>query len=313
VYYYSPSENAFAVELADGSDPREFGTDVLSQIPIVAGGPGWSPNGEWFAFSIFPNNQVPSGFAVHLSNTERVRTIENFAITRGIYWSPDGRYLLVAGNQDPCNLPPQCSRVTYWLIDVEDDVVLAWLDFRFGERSPGQTPVEWSLENGQVTFYEKEAFPNAATTLTSYYRITMRDDGTVVKQPITREEWQSLFNEEESLPNYGEVELVSPSGRYLIVDAPDELTDTQSGDVVELPAPEFDLPGAVRLVAAQWDASEEWVLLGYNVWSGGVDAVSVVNVDGTGYRELTTCGFAPACVGWLPDNVDVAQIPSAAD
>ena len=104
---------------------------------------------------------------------------------------------------------------------------------------------------------------------------------------------------------------MSPSGRYTI-SGTGQLSNIQAGSVVELPTPDFGFDQNSRLIKAQWDASEEWVLLGYNIWSSsGVDGVSIVGSDGRNYRELTTCGFAPACVGWLPENVDVAQIPSA--
>jgi len=312
LYYYSTSEDAFMIERADGTDRHILGADLDLNAGQIEG-LGWSPNGQWFAFQAY-GEQGLAAQVVRLNDDNQPDSIEAFVqlgMTADIIsWSPDGRYLLSRGQQSLCDMN-ECTRLMYWLIDVENDSVAAWLDFRLGERGPGHTPIEWSVEEGWVRFFEKEAYVPTETTLSSIYRITMYTDGRVTKEPITREEWQILFQEELPLTNTDDIQLLSPSGRYVITNQPDELLDTVSGMVVTLPVPEFFTQIPFQLINAEWSTNEEWVLLRYNVYGTGLDGTSVIRTDGTSYRELSTCGFAPACVGWLPANVDVSQIPLA--
>jgi hypothetical protein len=72
--------------------------------------------------------------------------------------------------------------------------------------------------------------------------------------------------------------------------------------------PNFGFDGTVNLYDVQWNDSEEWAFIKYNIWSGGVDGVSIISLDGSTYRELTTCGFSPACIGWLPSSVIISNL-----
>lgn len=53
IYYYSDFLNAIVVERADGTDSRVLAQGVLDETEswISAYGPGWSPSGEWFAWT----------------------------------------------------------------------------------------------------------------------------------------------------------------------------------------------------------------------------------------------------------------------
>ncbi|MCQ3930137.1 MAG: hypothetical protein DPW16_06725 [Chloroflexi bacterium] len=55
IYYYSPSQKAFVIERADGSENRiltnyAFPEEVVGEFWII--GPGWSPSGNWLAWTI---------------------------------------------------------------------------------------------------------------------------------------------------------------------------------------------------------------------------------------------------------------------
>jgi WD40 repeat protein len=66
-------------------------------------------------------------------------------------------------------------------------------------------------------------------------------------------------------------------------------------------------------VSGQWDSSGDWILVGYEFCAAGCSygtgRVSIYHPE-TGYiRELANCGGHPTCVGWLPDRVNLAELP----
>jgi hypothetical protein len=308
VYYYSEPQNAFRIEQANGQEQHLLPVELTSEYGMV-GGPGWSPDGEWFAWGFFQGGYENwlQGEVVHIDGITRLRTVELFNHIDWMYWSPDGEFLLVPGSFQLCIESP-CMFMTHWLIDVSEDALIASFDISPGARGSG-TQIEWLPNDEGVIFYEVDGvtFGSLANT-----RITMYTDGVVMKEPITQEEWNAA-----SLPNpelsEEDAPITSPSGRYVISPATNELTDTEQE--ITIPIPSSTVGEGLQIIDARWHPSEEWVLLGYRNLEAtrAVYATSVFSTDGSVYRELSTCGFAPACVGWLPDNVDVAQIPSAAD
>ena len=51
VYYYSGAKAGFITERADGSDSHILSTFVRPDNTMITG-PGWSPSGKWFAWTI---------------------------------------------------------------------------------------------------------------------------------------------------------------------------------------------------------------------------------------------------------------------
>jgi hypothetical protein len=301
LYYFAPSESQFRVEHADGTNSHTFGAIEYQEGPYFLYGPGWSPDGNWFAFNVSPH-QSPNAFVIDL-RSDAVQPI--FMWNAGVIWSPDNRFLLISGNIESCT--GYCSQQANWLYDVINGEILAWLDFRRGASGPGTTPVEWDLENGQVIFYRHEdAFGQAF----NYYRITMRVTGEVIKQPIPFEEYDALFVPPEDPPCCpAEMLFTSPDGS-IVISSLGQLTNTETGESMQMPAPTLERIERAEILDVIWDPNETWALLYYNTTFTGIDAISGVNLvsvvkrDGSGYRQLTTCGASPACVGWLPENVD---------
>lgn len=325
LYYYSHASESFMVEQADGGDSHVLNVRPFSSYPTRIHGPGWSPDGNWFSWhgTGISDIIVPlEGYVISTDGREYIDVLDTFVLLGGnlaiLSWSPNSRYLLVSGNIEPCEI--YCPIRHYWLVDVAEDELLAVFDLRRGRSGlgVGVPPIEWSLEEGKVTFYLTE---EVLTTMafSNLYRITMSINGVVTKTPISREEYLGLAQPLPELPDvdsaavYSDLAFTSPSGRYTITPAAGMLTDTQTGAQDTLPEPDFfEGEFRLRMNAAVWHPSEEWVLLGYNAWSSsGIDAVSVFKVDGSVYRELAECGgIGDACVGWLPENVDVARIPA---
>jgi hypothetical protein len=305
LYYFSPSESQFRVERADGSDSRTFGSIAYQEGPYFLNGPGWSPDGNWFAFNIYPP-QNPNAFVIDIrSDVEQPILMWNAHAV----WSPNSRFLLISGNIDLCD--GYCSQQTNWLYDVANGEILAWLDFRRGASSPGSTPIEWDLENGQVVFYGLE---DAFGQRFNYYRITMLVTGEVIKQPISFEVYDALFADFEDPPCCPtEMLFTSPSGS-IVISSRGELTNTETGESMQLPAPTLEPMERAEILDVIWEASETWALLHYDTTLigadsiSGVDLVSVVKNDGSDYRQLTICGASPACVGWLPEVVNIEAI-----
>jgi hypothetical protein len=66
-------------------------------------------------------------------------------------------------------------------------------------------------------------------------------------------------------------------------------------------------------VAGQWDSSGNWLLIGYEFCfadcSGVTGRVNIFHPE-TGYsHEISDCGGHPMCVGWLPERVNVSDLP----
>ncbi|MBW4438857.1 MAG: hypothetical protein KME04_17100 [Pleurocapsa minor GSE-CHR-MK-17-07R] len=308
IYYYSSQYSSIIVERADGSDSHSF--DIGDHVPIF--GPGFSPDGDWFASSISQNSQGRSTI-VSVNHSASVSALNPLPNVSYMEWSPNSQYILVSGSFDDCD--PFCRYRTYWLIDVGANGIVATAhDFPF-LGSPRDISVRWSQDNHEVYYYAvEESFGNLATT--GVYQITMNTDGDVTKQEVSYEEYDVANPlSDEISPFLSQIEFVSPDGRYSI-SAYSELTDIVSGDAIRFPVPDFDPDPnssyAGNIVEAKWDASGDWVILGYSIDTGNAWGSGIMRSDGSDYRQLSDCGFSPSCIGWLPENVDVDSIPLAA-
>jgi hypothetical protein len=178
IYYYSNALNAFVIERANGTDSRLLGQNVMPpQRADLILGPGWSPDGNWLAWSAMTLSAFSGSrwgaYVVHVNGTERLELLDAFS-GANVQWSPDSRWLLVTGHLEICSDYP-CSYLTYWLVDMDSQRLMSSLDLRPAIRGPGNTPVEWQPES--VSFYDIEELEDR-----QYYRITMDFAGSVTKQ-----------------------------------------------------------------------------------------------------------------------------------
>jgi hypothetical protein len=310
IYYYSDALNAFVIERVDGSDSRMIGQGLTEERADVIGGPGWSPDGQWLAWSAGAigdyNGTALGGYAVRADGNERLELPDAFSAVYDMRWGPDGQWLFVSGSLKICDDYP-CPYITYWLMDVETQRLIASLDFRPAPRGAGSTPFEW-LRDG-VGFYDQEYFGNHRN---QHYRITMGFDGSVTKQPISQEDYEAVFTYYEDTSDYPPLD--SPSGHYVAPAFSETLTDRERAAIIVLPFHSRVFP-PFGPMAARWHPSEQWVLLGYNMRateSLAVGYVSVMGLDGSVVRELSSCGFDPGCVNCLPEYVNVDDLPAGA-
>lgn len=305
LYYYSHALNAIVIERADGSDSQTLGEGLTSLEANEIGGPGWSPDGQWFAWygiklESFGNFLVRGAAAVRLDNQARLEILDQFASVDEMLWSPDSRYLLVRGR---IAFDSPIRATSFWLIDMQTRTVATSTEMYVFAMTV-TTPLEWRLNHQQIVFYVYEELVIPATTV----RVTMQFDGTVVKERITQQEYDDAVTPVEAFQSLPNTPLDSPSGRYITDATLENLIDTQTDHII--PLPQRSDAAAPTPIDVRWHPSEAWALFGYqrcftDCWSvGGVNVFHAA--DGT-TRELSQCGFRPACVDWLPAQVDVTQ------
>jgi len=304
IYYVSYQHNVFIVERADGTDARAFGADIPDLAKEWVYGPGWSPNGQYFALH-FPLTRYPNGGYIN-PVTDGMIWLDRMWAYESIHWGPNSDQLLLFGimNTQEDFYP----FISIWLMDIQQDKLLATFQFLRARRGPGYNSIDW--QDDSVTFLlSEEVFAEANSW---QYRITMSNDGTVLKKPVTWEEFREDFVEIDM--DFLISEFASPSERYQIT-AGGTLTDTTTDVVHTFPEPDFGIAEPVNWIVSdvRWHEDENWMMLFYRV-TGNFDAglpryMVVASADGTVFRELSTCGDASACVGWLPDTVDVDSIP----
>ncbi len=205
---------------------------------------------------------------------------------------------------------PAACDVNFWVMDVETQQVLVSTGLIPGLYSPEATPITWDMDAQSISFYEFEDLrPNG------YYFITMYFDGRVIKQPISRERYNSVVNLPE-LPDYLNPNLLdSPSGQSIIRSGGEQGTRFENrfnGETIPIP-PHSDAAG--RVLDAKWHPREQWVILGYERCFADctiIGGATVMSMDGSTVRELGECGFSDSCIGWLPDYVDLSVLPPGA-
>ncbi len=140
IYYFSDTLNAFIIERADGTDTRVLGEGLMgftaSADNIYVIGPGWSPSGQWFAWTAAQAGLYGysgAGFrpyAFQADGTRRLTLLDRFADAQ-LAWSNSTDVLFVASRQverlkpdDPDDTHSVMS--TYLaLIDVETEAIIA--------------------------------------------------------------------------------------------------------------------------------------------------------------------------------------------
>jgi hypothetical protein len=320
LYYYSHALNGIVVERADGTDSRLIGQGLIQypkQVTEVFG-PGWSPDGRWFAWRTGHAWGWSEGAVVSVDGKKSLDLLRNFHCVRSMVWSPDSQYLMVYGIVKHHHTALECNQrgmsSDFWLIHVPTGKRLAAFTVHDCCISSYNAVLNLDWSARQVEFYLSETFGEDYESIpygSVPVHVSMGFDGTVLKTP--GEERQSLFVERE-YPAPGDDEYVrlpdSPDGRYqMIGDEFDEdraLMDTVTGQRVELPWHNSAVDD--KPIFLNWHSSGEWVLPGYEACFAGcsfsVGWMSIFNPTTGMYRELAEC-----CPGWLPERVDVKALP----
>lgn len=150
IYYYSPSESAFVVEGADGSHHAILAQYQLPSrsSPLGIGGPGWSPSGQWFAWTItdLEGGNPPESVA-NIVNRETgeilslVDSLNNRALGDIVmHWSPIEDLLLVFDGLSKTFLFDARSQKVVTVFDVTHEPEL----------------IRWAPNGQSVIFYDSD-------------------------------------------------------------------------------------------------------------------------------------------------------------
>ncbi|HEX2907486.1 MAG TPA: hypothetical protein VHO69_11530 [Phototrophicaceae bacterium] len=333
IYYFSDNLNAIVIERADGTDSRMLGQGLMPPGIASISGPGWSPSGEWFAWesaykSEYGEDTTDSGYAVKVDGNAYFSGKER-GLTRvwHMEWAPTSdRNILLILSGFLSQSDALTSTLTYWLVDVDLNKVLAIYNPNNTGEGRGPSLLQWVLDEGYVTFYLYEYV--SAADFSTYVRITLYLNGTVKKELIDEPiqttphyEYQEGFIDPETgfqlSPGFvGDPRItISPSGRYRIESVGPESTliDTVTGQ-------HFDLPVHTESTRGEhvfnWHPSEKWIFRGDSVLLAGGHSpyrrLGITNLYGTLWRQLGGCYFNATCLGWLPEQVDIQRLPPSA-
>lgn len=313
LYYYSRMLGGLIIERADGTDSRHLAADVIPPDMTGLVGPGWSPSGRYFsAYGINYGGYYNTSLGAYLIDSDGETVVEQLSFIDGvsrIEWAPNNDLLLVIGSlfdSIPDNRPYD-HHLLYWLIDPNQKAIAA----EFSAFAYGTNDIIWEPEQDRIRFF---IGPQNFATTNQYFEVTMMLDGTVLKEPSTREAFREHSQPSEQVSSdYYDYDGVttSPGGIYKTHGThPAILTNTQTGEEIEMPR---HTQGTVCRTFT-WSDDEQYIisLTGTLVAGGGCASavLGVIDSEGQLWRELGGCSWDfPPCVGWLPERVDVDALP----
>lgn len=297
IYYYSNVLNGVVIERADGTDSHILGQGLMPEPAAVVDGPGWSPDGRWFAWRGYRTLDfgfyIPQGsYAVNIENQSLDMLAEFPVSIDALLWHPTQNLLLVYGWDGGRKKTWGTNIATYWLIDVDAQNLLASMSM---ESYPEGGPFVYWLED-HLMFYE------TPWQFDRFYAVKMYYNGDVDIDRIFMEEW--LENNREAytsgLSVYGAYPQFTQLNSY---SNPEELSFV----------PPYNTGAAASYRSWSWHEQNEWLFIGYEFCFAGCSGisrrVSIYNPNTEQYREISDCGTEYACVSWLPERVDITQLP----
>jgi hypothetical protein len=313
LYYYSSTLGGIIVERADGSDSRHLAADVIPPDMTGLAGPGWSPSGQYFAaYQVTYGPYTVSGgtpYVIDAQGHAVANWLQVMAATVQMQWSPTGEdILLIIGRYQP----DYQAGTFFWLLDADTGGLLVDFGANLESVAESVSTITWDVANGQIAF---TIAPNSFAPQI-YYRVIMRFDGTTVRQPVGEEQFWTAYQEvvpedsEDLFAGRG----MSPSGNYEALGVQHTvLTDTRTGEEVFLP---MHTQGTICREYV-WSENEDYIItINGTLLAGGGCGPAVLGVtdrEGKLWRELGGCSWRhPPCIDWLPEQVDVTELPSGA-
>jgi hypothetical protein len=304
IYYYSRALNGVVIERANGSDSRIVGKDLMPEPAEIVVGPGWSPDGRWFAWHGYRPLEfgfsIPQGaYAVSVDN-EPLDMLAYFPFpVDQMLWHPTENLLLVYGWGGGQNDSSKINIVTYWLIDVDAQNLLVNMST---ESHPERGPIVYWFDD-RVMFYE------TPWLFDRFYLITMHYDGDIDVNRVSREEWETDIPGGQRDARASGLWSDDVYPRFI-----ERLGFTEDGtEELSFTVPRNTSAAAGSYRSWNWHEGSEWLFIGYE-WcyagcSGVTSRVSIYNPTTEDYREIADCRNNHACVGWLPDQVDIDELP----
>ena len=316
IYYYSDALNGFIIERADGTDSRIIGQGVMEEPASALEGPGWSPSGKWIAWR---NYSAFEGYVISVDGRE-IEFLDQFACVHTMVWHPDKDILLIHGTiqklreelrevyyaqgkyweQAPCTRTRYPVIMTYWLIDVEENRLIASTNHEVDE---GYLFYYWFDDYVQLN--ENTFFPAGRR----FVSIKMNFDGRVEITPISETEHKNFDEnvlEGEPLAKY------SFSSEYRF--------DYWMLDYETTPNSRILNSSSARPGFFAWlyHSSSNWLFAGFDMCDAGcgtevsgiLGRINIYNTSTNHNREIADCRWgSEACIGWLPEQVDISYLP----
>lgn len=251
LYYYSQLLGGLIIERADGTDSRQIAADVIPANMAGLAGAGWSPSGKYFAaYHRRSSYNVDTGspYIINPQGETVFSGLSAISYVSRMDWSPTGEdILLIVSNNN--------VSISYWLIDVEQGVLLADFATRIELIGHNMSEVTWDVAHEQIVFsISSFLYPSNPT-----YRVTMHFDGTTLREPVKADEFQAMSDNVlmQSNDALRDGTATSPSGRYETRGyLPAVMTDTVTGYVVILPRH----TQTTICLAYQWSADERYIM-----------------------------------------------------
>jgi hypothetical protein len=310
LYYYSRMLGGLIIEHPDGSDSRLIGADVIPAELTGIGGPGWSPSGKYFAASRYVGQDGDSSPALYLmdSKGQPVNEWLNGLRSGWMEWSPTGEdFILIVGTTiayaDRTGLQPY----SFWIVNVSTGQILTEYIGYFSTVTFELSRVIWETRQKRIRFF---IHPDTYD-YSRYYQIIMQFDGTVTKEPATQEEFSEYYISPSVFSGYEphDAYRISSTGTYEASGlGENQLRNLITGEVVKLPSHSLGTICHDYL----WSPKEEYILTlsGTAASDGcGWSAIGITNSQGSLWRELGNSLWDDASVGWLPDRVNVSNLP----
>jgi hypothetical protein len=316
LYYYADYLNAFVVERADGSDSRMIGQGLVPEGDNTFIGPGWSPTGEWFAWTSFYNGGAIGGTGESTSYVITTDTGEPFKQVNGLAnaflaWSPNEDRLLVIDPTDrmmidEATVPHYLARIS--LIDMTSQTVITEFDLDVNgvpKWAEGTSDIVWSSDGQFAAFYYR---PYLEPYQETYKIVTVTKDGIMQEQSV----------HSTTIPYFAATSLHLPQDLIVRYDSSRQIivvTNPVTGEITEIDAP---LGQNVDWLTFKWNESEDFALLDENMgysqhrlWLLSLPEKTLTLIDDTAFEaSFYTASYADYAstedvnvpAGWSPDG-----------
>ncbi len=328
IYYYSDRANAFIVERADGTDAHIFGDGLMKReagtLPEVSG-PGWSPSGRWFAWSLKNigaygwGSDRSQSFVVKVDGSRRITLLDGLNNVQ-MAWSPTHDLLFaVSAYAEPLSQADGYAHVEFYLFDVDSGRPLltekkSWY-YKDVYPELARPQIQWMSDSQVVVLYEGLPF-NEKTDDLQPYRAVFNVDGN--SSHAQTELFRTAVPSNYFTPN--DEPQPSPDGRYtafvndgLII----QDTQTKSWVVLRPAVRSYDASPDGDVI---WHSGSQWVIdIRDGLVAGGGPCcpyIGIAKVDGTVRRDLTWVSgeLSPITINWLPFTLQtniLSSIPLA--
>ncbi|MBZ0314815.1 MAG: WD40 repeat domain-containing protein [Anaerolineae bacterium] len=215
----------FVIERADGMDSRTFGEGLMPEDTNTVSGPGWSPSGQWFAWtantSYLESNRGSTAYVLSADGQTRPTGLDDMGRIN-LAWSPNADVLVVAGLLNPPVIvyddeqgyvtqnDSDTLTMRISLFDPASDTFIVVQDMPAPYERTQLLEVSFRLkwrEDGQYAFVQTDAVDENGATFVRFYSLGMEgqvssrdyDPATLLTEDV------SLYRPDVMLTTRGEI------------------------------------------------------------------------------------------------------------